>query len=342
MGEQSEPGGVRQRSYGSTNAAREPQVLFSGNEHSSFRPQFVAIPAITLQFERTCGEVLTRKQGRGRDFLLTPTAESIASWSESVLSKLLGALDEASQRLGRTLRVGTTEFTLGYFAAVWPTVSERLLALDVDLRLIHVRTRHFWQMLEENQVDVLCGGILAVSGRPVIHEQYDFLQFSQDSLALLTNMSPDELPVTVPVTPKRLRQLPLVVPESGIIVEFAKHWYGSDYKQQLRIAAEVDDIYYGLALLRLNLVRGVMLILESISDGVIRGALPGGVGPDLRKVSLASSFSPPLALVSGVVMRKGDRERYSADHPLNVLWVAFEEAHRSWKGKTALTAYGTG
>jgi len=44
--------------------------------------------------------------------------------------------------------------------------------------------------------------------------------------------------------------------------------------------------------------------------------------------------------VSGVVGRRGERERYSADHPLNIVWRAFEDKARSTGVNSGLTAYG--
>ncbi len=316
-------------------ALKAAQTL--GREQSSIQKQ---LDTLNHQFEKACGEVLTRKQGRGRDCLFTGTAEALVTWSMSVLGTLVTELDNAKQRLGRGLRVGTTEFTLGYFADIWPAVHDALLAMDVNLTLLHVRTRHFWEMLEENRVDLLCGGVVAVDGKPAFDERFEFLQLHSDSLALLTNLTAAELPSGPAVSATRLRGLPLVLPESGVIVDFVKKWYGEDYRRHLTVAAEVDDIYYGLALLRLRLVRGVMLMLDSIVDAVMKGRLPIPLGTDFRKITLASTFTPKLELVSGVVGRRGERERYSADHPLNIVWRAFEDKARSTGVNSGLTAYG--
>jgi hypothetical protein len=47
-------------------------------------------------------------------------------------------------------------------------------------------------------------------------------------------------------------------------------------------------------------------------------------GPGLRLIPLASGFSPPLLILAGIFARKGERALYHQDHPLNLLWNAFE------------------
>ncbi len=119
----------------------------------------------------------------------------------------------------------------------------------------------------------------------------------------------------------RLPEIPLLAPSAGLIVEFLRRWYGPDFTTRLRIVAEVDSIYYGLALLRSQLVHGALICARAAADAAIEGRLPGG--PDIRLVPLSDDYNPPLQLLAGIFARKGERQLYDGTHPLNLLWDAF-------------------
>lgn len=121
---------------------------------------------------------------------------------------------------------------------------------------------------------------------------------------------------------QRLPEVPLLAPSAGLIAEFLRRWYGSDFSNQLRIVAEADSIYYGLALLRSQLVRGALICARAAADTAIEGRLPGS--PDLRLVPLDDDYNPPLQLLAGIFARKGERHLYDDTHPLNLLWNAFD------------------
>jgi hypothetical protein len=112
-------------------------------------------------------------------------------------------------------------------------------------------------------------------------------------------------------------------------VEFLRRWYGPDFTTRLRIVAEVDSIYYGLALLRSQLVHGALICASAAADAAVEGRLPGS--PGLRVVPLADDYNPPMQLLAGIFARKGERKLYDATHPLNLLWDAFTAhvLHRS-------------
>lgn len=79
----------------------------------------------------------------------------------------------------------------------------------------------------------------------------------------------------------------------------------------------------GLNLLTSQLLPGCLLTTERVADAALEGRLPG---QGLRKIDLAEDYQPRLEIVTGIFARKGERDRYTADHPLNVLWNAFAEA----------------
>lgn len=121
----------------------------------------------------------------------------------------------------------------------------------------------------------------------------------------------------------------LLAPSAGLIAEFLRRWYGPDFATRLRIVAEVDSIYYGLALLRSQLVHGALICARAAADAAVEERLPGG--PGLRLISLADDYDPPLQLLAGIFARKAERQLYDDTHPLNLLWDAFtaHAQHRS-------------
>jgi DNA-binding transcriptional LysR family regulator len=296
-------------------ALRAAQQL--GREQSSVQKQ---LDTLNRHFHRLCGELLVVKQGRGKDVLLTPTGRAVSVLADELFTDWTAGIQDSRRRLGRTLTVGTTEFTLGYLGRIWPRVREQLREREVDLKVVHVRTRRFWEQLDSKEVDLLCGGLAALAGQADVAPGYDVIQWHRDTLVLLTNMDRRGLPARR-VGAERLRALPLVIPAAGIIVDFLRRWYGAGYRNQLTVAAEIDDIYYGLGLLRSHLVDGFMIVTRSIGERALQGGLPGG--SDFRIVEFDDDFHPRLELVSGVFARRGEREQYAPSHPLNILWDAF-------------------
>jgi DNA-binding transcriptional LysR family regulator len=292
-------------------------------EQSSVQKQ---LDTLNRNFQQMCGEVLVIKQGRNRPFLFTPSGLQFVDLARATLGQWHAAINDARHRLGQTITVGTTEFTLAFLGRVWPRVEEDFASREIEVKIRHVRTKEAFSQLEANQVDLMCGGLASTAGRAEVPEQYDFLEWHREGLVLLTNLPRRELPVKA-VGVDRLLQVPLVIPTGGVIVDFLRRWYGLEFHERLTIVATIDDIYYGLALLRSRMAYGCMIVSEAIGSAAVQGQLPGG--PDFRTVAFADDFDPMLELVTGVFARKGERQQYEPAHPLNVLWNAFDEETRS-------------
>jgi hypothetical protein len=164
------------------------------------------------------------------------------------------------------------------------------------------------------------GSIPAAPGPDPALGAYDVIEWHRENLALITNLPTRELPVSA-VSQDRLPAIPLLAPAAGLIADFLRRWYGPGYLSQLRVVAEVDSIYYGLAVLRSGLVHGAMICAQAAAQAAIDGRLPGGSG--IRLVPLTTDYDPPLELLAGIFARKGERQLYDATHPLNLLWNAF-------------------
>ncbi len=306
-----------------------------GREQSSVQKQ---LDTLNRNFQEMCGELLVVKQGRGRPFLFTPTGQQVVDLARSTLRTWLASVNEARRRLGQTVAVGTTEFTLAFLSRVWQRVADDFAAREIELKVLHVRTKDAFARLDSKEVDLMCGGLASETGRADVPEQYDFLEWQREGLVLLTNLSRRELSLK-PVGIDRLTSIPLVIPSGGVIVDFLRRWYGTEFRNRLKVAATIDDIYYGLALMRSGMAYGCMVVSQTIGRASVEGRLPSS--PDFRLVAFAEDFNPMLQLVTGVFARRGERQQYESTHPLNLLWHAFENETFSGSQRASRSTYGT-
>ncbi|MGI8817275.1 MAG: LysR family transcriptional regulator [Pseudonocardia sp.] len=289
-----------------------------GREQSSVQKQLDNLNRAAI---RLVGEALVIKQGRGKDFLFTPSGEEVVALATRTLLSWTDSLHRSRRRVGSTVTFGTTEFTVEFLGAVWPALREDFERRDIHLKIEHVRTRDLWRKLDAKKVDLVCGSFAAEPGRPP-QLDYDFLEWHRERVALLTNLTTRELPDT-PVTTAKLPSLPLLAPTAGLLAQFLGRWYGPDYRGQLDVIADIDSLNYGLNLLNTELLHGCLLTTERVADAVLEGRLPGA---NLRKIDLADDYEPTLEIATGIFARTGERDRYAADHPLNLLWNAFAQA----------------
>src|SRR5262249_10801715 len=98
-----------------TGSAQQAARLL-GREQSSVQKQ---LDTLNRNFQRMCGELLVKKQGRGQPFLFTPSGQSFVDLVRATLGSWQAAINDARRRLGQTIAVGTTEFTLGLLGRVW-------------------------------------------------------------------------------------------------------------------------------------------------------------------------------------------------------------------------------
>jgi DNA-binding transcriptional LysR family regulator len=289
-----------------------------GREQSSVQKQLDNLNKTAV---RLLGEVLVVKQGRGKEFLFTPSGEEAVELANQTLLSWTESLHRSRRRVGSTITFGTTEFTVEFLGAIWPSLRADFARRGVQLKIEHVRTRDLWRKLDAKQVDMVCGSFAAEHNQPLVLD-YDFLEWHRECVALLTNLTPRELPDT-PVTATKLPDLPLLAPTAGLLAQFLARWYGPDYRGILNVIAEIDSLTYGLNLLTAELLHGCLLTTERVADAALDGRLPGR---NLRKIDLADDYQPHLEIVTGIFARKGEQQRYTHNHPLNLLWNAFSEA----------------
>ena len=279
------------------------------------------LDTLNRSFRRLCGEQLVVRTGRGKDFLFTPTGEAVVELARRTLADWTGRIHASRRRHGLLLTVGTTELMLPFLAGARERVADVFAARGVELRVVHIRTCDFATTLEAKEVDLVCASTVVPAGGTGHRETYDMIERYRSRLVLLTNLPEHELS-GAPVSSDRLATLPLALPFTGLVANFLSRWYGPAYRDRLRVVADIDDLAYGFSLLTSGLVAGCVLVTEGIAHAAVHGNLPAAAG--LRRVDLGEGFSPDLEVITGAFAHKGELSRFPRDHPLALLWAAFE------------------
>ncbi|MCK7623160.1 LysR family transcriptional regulator [Streptomyces sp. RS10V-4] len=298
-----------------------------GREQSSVQKQ---LDTMNRTFAALCGEELVRKQGRGRDALFTATGEAVVELARRTLGNWSEGVHDARRRLGRTLSVGTTRYTLGFLLDAVEYVSEDFDRDGVDLKVTHVRTRDLFTKLRSKELDLVCGSVVVTEGDEAAQlAPYEVMEWRRSGLSLLTNLPPERLPGG-PFHARDLPRLPLVVSTGGSLIDrFLTAWYGSGYRQKLTVAAEIEAAHYGFELLRSGVVSGAMLVTRGLGEAAADGRLPEAGG--LRTLEITGDVGPRTEVLVGVFTRRGERDSYGPQHPLNRLWEALSwESERWW------------
>ncbi|MFG3120247.1 LysR family transcriptional regulator [Streptomyces sp. NPDC048197] len=296
-----------------------------GREQSSVQKQ---LDTMNRTFAALCGEELVRKQGRGRDALFTATGEALVGLARRTLGEWAEGVHDARRRLGRTLSVGTTRYTLGFLLDAAERIGEDYARENVDLKVTHVRTGDLFTKLRSTELDLVCGSVVVTEGEETeLLAPYEVMEWRRSGLSLLTNLPPDRLPgASLPA--HELDRLPLVISARGLIGRFLTAWYGTDYRQKLSIAAEIEAAHYGFELLRSGLVSGAMLVTRGIGEAAADGRLPEAGG--LRTLEIVGDVGPRTEVLVGVFTRRGERASYPPGHPLNLLWKALSAENERW------------
>ncbi|GGV25506.1 LysR family transcriptional regulator [Streptomyces spectabilis] len=295
-----------------------------GREQSSVQKQ---LDTLNRTFGALCGEALVLKRGRGKDVLFTATGEHLVALARSTLTAWTDGIHDARRRLGRTLSVGSTRYTLGFLLDAVERVSDAYERRGVDLKVTHVRTGDLFARLRSKELDLVCGSIVVTEGQEAELDDYEVIEWRRSGLSVLTNLAPEKLPgPTLPAS--ALTGLPLVVSAGGLIAHFLTAWYGADFRKEMSIAAEIEAAHYGFELLRSGVVSGAMLVTRGIAEAAESGSLPEAGG--LRRLDVIGDVGPRTEVLVGVFTRRGDRASYDAHHPLNLLWGALAKDNERW------------
>lgn len=285
-----------------------------GREQSSVQKQ---LDTLNRNFGTLCGEPLVRKQGRGRDVLFTGTGRALVALARRTLDGWADGVEDARRRLGSTLCVGSTRYTLGYLLDAVEPLTGEFERRGVDFRLVHVRTRDLLDKLRAREIDLVCGSTIARTGADPGLDGFEVMEWNRSDLALVTNLPAGRLPGPAVAT-SRLAALPLAVPADGLISAFLRGWFGPRYRDKVEVVAEIDTLQYGLELLGSHLVTGCMLVTQGLGEAVRAGRLAAGT--DLRVLDLHADTQPRLEVLVGAFARAGEPAGWSPGHPLSLIW----------------------
>ncbi|MGP4020075.1 LysR family transcriptional regulator [Saccharopolyspora sp. 5N708] len=303
-----------------------------GREQSSVQKQ---LDTLNRNFKQLCGEPLVIKQGRGKHVLFTASGNAFVEIARDTLQDWLDGVHESRRLRGEMVTVGTTRFTLGFLVAAGEHVADEFHERGIELRVTHLRTRELLAALRTKQADLVCGSVLISDDDQEALADFDVMEWRRSGLSLVTNLTAEQLPNRV-IGVSDLRSVPLVIPASGLISGFLHGWFGTDFREKLDIAAEIDDVRYGFDLLRSELLHGCMIVTQGVGEAAGDGRLPEGRG--LRTVELVNDIGPRMHVLVGAFTRRGERQSYYAEHPLNLLWRALELENAKWKRGELSTA----
>ncbi|MFI9719891.1 LysR family transcriptional regulator [Streptomyces sp. NPDC052396] len=310
-----------------------------GREQSSVQKQ---LDTLNRNFYRLCGEELVLKQGRGKDVLFTSTGTAVVELARATLANWLDGIRESRRRLGGSLVVGTTRYTLGYLTHGVELVAEEFRRRGVELRIEHTRTRDLLGKLRTKETDLVCGSVMTTPGSDPALDDFEVMEWRRSGIAVLTNLPIARLPGPS-IGNGELRGLPLVVSGSGLMADFLRGWFGAEFRGKLNIVAEIDAVNYGLELLGSGLLAGCMLITQGIAEAALDGRMPGAKG--LRVIEVVHQSGPELEVLVGAFARRGERRCRADDHPLNLLWAALTGQNERWHAAEepgAVPGYGPG
>jgi len=308
-----------------------------GREQSSIQKQ---LDTMNRKLGDHCGEPLLRKRGRGERVQFTRTGEELVRLARGTLDGWREGLDSARRRRGRSLRVGSTRYTLGYLLNAVEQVNDRFTREGVELTMAHVRSGTLLDKLRSHELDLVCGSILvsasagaaettAAAEHDVRLTGYEVMEWRRGGFCLVTNQPDAELPSEGRQGGRRvgvrsLPRLPLVVSSDGLIPNVLRGWFGPEYRRRMRIAAEIDSAHYGFELLSSRVLYGSMLVTQGIGEAIAEGRLPEAQG--LRTLPLAEDMGTNQRVLVGA-FRRSEPENLDPDHPVSLLWDELARQH---------------
>jgi DNA-binding transcriptional LysR family regulator len=286
------------------------------------------LATLNKHFKEICGEPLARTPtGRGKALAFTRTGELVADLANSLFVTWLSALDEHRRRVGKSVSIGATAFILDFVPKAWDKLVKTLADAGIAMSVTQIHTKDVLTALrQDKELDLVLGGVIMERTlQNLDHPDYESLGWHREPFVLLTNYTKSLLP-DEPVAPDTLRTLILILPDAGIIHDFLKRWFGDHYRAKLKVFPVTGDVPFSLSLLRSGSVKGCILVPEYLVKS--RSHYTKG----LRVLKLSAPDLPDLHVVASILMRRGDREDKSEDHPLNLIWNVFVEEARKLKG----------
>jgi len=277
------------------------------------------LATLNASFAEECGERLVNaKTGRGKPVQFTETGVQVVELARSFLKKSEDTFEDTRSRLGEKLTAASTTGMLSAVSAVWPKWKEST-RMGFELQIKQIRTYEVKEYLNGSKADLVFAGKINHPKALTQYEDFEFLEWKRSRVVLLSNHT--NLPsVSVHLKDIVEKKVLMILPDNGIIKEFAEVVFGEDFRR-LTVAARINDLYFGIDLLKHNVYEAAMLVIEEFADSFIREQEGSG------NCSFYKYEIPEISeiTISGVVFRRRDSERFSSSHPVNVCWEVFKK-----------------
>lgn len=281
-------------------------------------------------FVTICGTRLTSDVRRGQPLEFTQTGKTIVELIRRFLGDSRSTVEKIRIDQGKKLTAASTTGNLELIARVWKRWNEEAKG-GFELRLKQIRTFQVEEELNSRGSDLVFCGRLEGNGHALEdHASFEYIEWSAASgLCLLTNCDAK----FDSVTPKEIiqRKLPLILPQAGIVYDYAGSLLHCNLKD-LSPVAWVDDLNFGLGLLKHGLYDAYFFVVDTIADAVLKEQSKATAGSAKGRKLIKIQIKESKLHISSGLYRRRDANLYPPSHPINVCWNIFrQEAERRSK-----------
>jgi hypothetical protein len=170
------------------------------------------------------------------------------------------------------------------------------------------------EVVKTHEVDFCLGGILVSTDQPTtLDDDLEFVKLKDEALGLLASY--DTGPVTGIEDLWRLK-VRLIIPTRGVIHELLNRGLDRSKYEELNIVEYSNDAYFSLDTIQLPQYHAAMIATESMYDLVADRS---------KHIHFKEFKDCPYHLEIGLIRRRHERETLGQNHPLRILWDAFDE-----------------
>lgn len=285
-----------------------------------------SIEDVNSYFKEICGEVLVKrppKGTKGEPVIFTSAGEKVVSSIKKFLRDYEYTIEEARRREGRKLTAASTSGMLFEIADIWPKWQEKARN-SFTLELTQIRTNQLDDYLSNNKADLIFTGLLTIPLNERKDEDFDFIKWERHDVNILSNKP------NIVNTPLRKEDISegradMILPTHGVVRTFADIYLGRKITNapNVSVLAWIDDIHFGLGLLRNNIYKGCMFAVDPIAEKLANADnIKEGAQTELYKYEL--ECPDDLGIATGL-FRRSDCDEYSDNHPINICWNIFKQ-----------------
>jgi DNA-binding transcriptional LysR family regulator len=274
------------------------------------------------------GELVHATPGRGSELKMTEAGKRVREMCEDVLTAVYRSCRDLKVRsIHPTLRIGLSRFMIQLLGQIDRMAEPKIKAAGWTLSrvLYHISSDRVQEVVKTHEVDFCLGGILVSTEHPTeLDDDLDFVKLKDEALGLLASY--DTGPVTG-IEDLWKFKVPLIIPTRGVVHELLNKGLDPGKYKALNIVEYSNDAYFSLDTIQLPQYHAAMIATQSMY------AL---VADRSRHIHFKEFKDCPYHLEIGLIRRKHERETLGQNHPLRILWDAFDELVRSQSQSDAL------